>query len=94
MAGTLDLVQRCYGGVQIQRDRVVIRPWLPERIRGVHFPVYYRSHRLDVRITPDRVRIKMGKDGPAPIRVRIGDETFELGPGAEVDRSLASAVAG
>src|SRR5206468_11817292 len=71
MAGTLDIVQRCYGGVQIHQDQVVIRPWLPEGIRGVHFPIYYRSHRLDVRITPDRVRIKLGRDGSGLVTVRI-----------------------
>jgi trehalose/maltose hydrolase-like predicted phosphorylase len=89
MVGTLDIVQRCYGGVEIRGDEVVIRPRLPQGLRAIGFPVYYRARKLEVHITSARVRIRLGPGAQDPIRLRIWDERIDLPPGTEIIRESA-----
>ncbi len=81
MVGTLDVVQRCFGGVEIRNGEVLIRPRLPRGVRGIRFPVYYRRQRLDIHITSDMVRLRSGAGGREVVRFRIGAEELELPPG-------------
>jgi alpha,alpha-trehalase len=90
MVGTLDLVQRCYGGVEIRDGEVWIRPWLPQGLRGIRFPVYWRGQRIEVRITSEGVGVEVGAGGSS-VPVRIGDERMILQPGERATRSLGPA---
>lgn len=44
MAGTVDLVQRGYSGLEIRDDALWLNPRLPDQIRRLSFPVTYRGH--------------------------------------------------
>jgi alpha,alpha-trehalase len=91
MVGTLDLVQRCYGGVEIRDGEVRIRPWLPQGLGGIRLPVYWRRQRVEVRITSQAVEVELGAGGSDPMPVRIGDERMSLQPGERVKRRLGPA---
>jgi alpha,alpha-trehalase len=89
MVGTLDVVQRCYGGVEIRNGEVLVRPRLPRGVRALRFPVFYRRQRVDIHITPDVVRLRVGAGGREIVRFRIGAERMELLPGDEQEVRLA-----
>jgi trehalose/maltose hydrolase-like predicted phosphorylase len=89
MVGTLDVVQRCYGGVEIRNGEVLIRPRLPRDVRAIRFPVFYRRQRVDVHISSDIVRVRVGAGGRELVRFRIGTEQIELLPGDEREVRLA-----
>ena len=44
MAGTVDLVQRCYTGLETREDVLWLNPSLPEELDGLDFDVRYRGH--------------------------------------------------
>jgi alpha,alpha-trehalase len=88
MVGTLDVMQRCYGGVEIRNGEVLIRPWLPEGLRELRFPVFYRRQRVDVRVAGDAVGVRVGTGGTEPVRLRLGDRLVELPPGGEFEAPL------
>src|SRR5215207_9992557 len=45
MAGTVDLVQLCYTGLETREDVLWLNPSLPGELDGLDFDVRYRGHR-------------------------------------------------
>ena len=50
MAGSVDLLQRCFTGLETRDDRLVLGPHWPERLGPIEFPFVYRGHRLHLRV--------------------------------------------
>jgi alpha,alpha-trehalase len=88
MAGTVDLLQRGYSGLEVRGDVLGFNPSLPEEIAALEFELRYRGHRLLVRITQDLLHVSTLVSAVAPIRVRYREEVAELEPGGSVDWEL------
>jgi alpha,alpha-trehalase len=88
MAGTVDLLQRGYAGLETRGDVLWFGPALPEKLHALEFEIHYRGHRLQVRITPERLRLSTIPSEVAPIRVGFGDEVVELSPGSTAEWPL------
>jgi alpha,alpha-trehalase len=89
MAGTVDLVQRAFTGIETRDEVLWLSPRLPRGLAMLRFPVRYRRHwGLEVEITRDRVRVSARPADVYPMRVGIGDEVVELRAGATVERPL------
>jgi alpha,alpha-trehalase len=88
MAGTVDLLQRGYAGLETRGDVLWFGPALPKKLHALEFEIYYRGHRLQVRITPERLRLSTIPSEVAPIRVGFGDEVVELSPGSTAEWPL------
>ncbi|MCW0212134.1 MAG: glycoside hydrolase family 65 protein [Pseudonocardia sp.] len=84
MAGSADLVQRCFAGLETRADALWVNPHWPARFGELGFTVEYRGLTLDLRVSGREVRIAAA-DGPGtPVRVGCGDEVRLLGPGEAV----------
>jgi alpha,alpha-trehalase len=88
MAGTVDLLQRGYTGLELRGDVLWFNPAIPEEFLALEFEAHYRGHRLQVRITPDLLRLSTIPSEVASIRVGFRDEVVELMPGSTVEWSL------
>ena len=88
MAGTVDLLQRGYAGLETRGDVLWFGPALPKELQALEFEIHYRGHRLLVRITPERLRVGTIPSEVAPIRVGFGDEVVELTPGSTAEWPL------
>ncbi|HEX6231032.1 MAG TPA: glycosyl hydrolase family 65 protein [Actinomycetota bacterium] len=88
MAGTVDLVQRGYTGLEVRGDVLWFNPAIPEEFQALECEVHYRGHRVQVRITPDRLQLSTIPSEVAPIQVGFLDEVVELLPGTNVEWSL------
>ncbi|WP_169987955.1 glycoside hydrolase family 65 protein [Microbispora sp. H10836] len=82
MAGTLDLVQRCYLDLEARPDGLHLNPVLPEQLTTLSLCLRYRGAELAVEADPTRVRITRADDGPTALdfvvhghhaRLRRGD---------------------
>lgn len=71
MAGTVDLLQRGYGGVELGEDALCLNPCLPSSLKRLRFPVIYRGHRIDLDIDCRRVTVTTGKSSAKPIDVNF-----------------------
>ncbi len=81
MAGTVDLMLRCYSGIESRRDILRFNPELPEELKSVRFEITYRRNTLQVEITGDHIKLA-NLPGPAsPVEIGVKGETFELAPG-------------
>ncbi|MGQ4615404.1 trehalose-phosphatase [Nocardia sp. R7R-8] len=93
MAGSVDLLQRCFTGMELRRDRLVFCPYWPEALGALSFPMIYRGHRLTVRVTGEGVEISSDSGASAPIEVTCRDQTARLEAGATVRLPMNSAQA-
>jgi alpha,alpha-trehalase len=82
MAGTVDLVQRCYGGLDARGDILWLDPALPDELPALRFLIHYRGHRVDIVIERDRLQVTVLHALAPPIRVGFDEEVVELGGGA------------
>jgi alpha,alpha-trehalase len=89
MAGSVDLVQRCYGGIETHEDVLWLRPVVPDEITHLRFGIHYRGHRISVEIVPDRLVVTTAPGVAQPIRVGMWGKVFEFGPAARREVRLA-----
>ncbi|MCB1261410.1 MAG: glycoside hydrolase family 65 protein [Acidimicrobiales bacterium] len=82
MAGTVDLIQRCYTGLAVRGDVLVLDPALPAPIESVAFGIRFRGYTLDLTVTHDETRLVAKPNGhDEAIVVEIAGATHELAPG-------------
>ncbi|WP_113701545.1 pyridoxamine 5'-phosphate oxidase family protein [Nonomuraea lactucae] len=57
MAGTLDLIQRCYLGLELRRDGLHLDPLLPDELAPLSLPVCFRGTRYFIDADHEKTRI-------------------------------------
>lgn len=81
MAGTLDLVQRCYLGLEVRDGGLYLDPLLPARLGTVSLPVLVHGAWVAVDAYCDRVCVSRTGKGPESIRVTVREQVLQLGRG-------------
>jgi trehalose/maltose hydrolase-like predicted phosphorylase len=84
MAGTVDLAQRCYTGLETRQDVLWLNPTLPQELDGLDFEVRYRGHwGVHLSFTPELLRVRVDDHNAAPVKVGVKGEVVEIEPGGE-----------
>jgi alpha,alpha-trehalase len=91
MAGTVDLIQRCYTGLEARRDTLRFNPDLPAELKHIEFNIQYRNHWLTVEVTQHHLRVRSRLEDVDPIKVAVRGKVLELRPGEELEYSLRMA---
>jgi trehalose/maltose hydrolase-like predicted phosphorylase len=91
MAGSIDLVQRCYTGLEVRDDVLWLNPRLPDHVGSLSFTLTYREQWVDVTITRDRITVHTRPSAAPPVKVNLCGETFELPGGAGAEHFLRPA---
>jgi alpha,alpha-trehalase len=91
MAGTVDLVLRCYGGIEIRQDVLFLDPVLPEELHELKFSIIYRRQLLHIEITRGHLSVRLSQHvGQAmPVAVDVAGDFHVLEPGDAVQVALA-----
>jgi alpha,alpha-trehalase len=58
MAGTVDLIQRCFTGIEMRDDVLWLNPLLPKGLRRLGLQLHYREHSLEVTMTHQTITIR------------------------------------
>ena len=74
MAGTLDLLLRCYLGVQTRGDVLWFDPHLPAEMTRMEVSLQYRSQRMSLTVTDRELTVDAGHGSGHAVSVRCGDE--------------------
>jgi trehalose/maltose hydrolase-like predicted phosphorylase/phosphoglycolate phosphatase-like HAD superfamily hydrolase len=91
MGGTLDLVERCYLGVETRQDRLWLNPLLPQPISKLHTLLMYRGHEIHVTATQRDVTLAASPCDAAPVTVHpAGQPPLQVAGGQEVTIPLKS----
>ncbi len=81
MAGTVDLVQRCYVGVEMRAQALHFDPVLPEDLDQIRVQLRYRRQLLDVTANHEWLRISSRAFTATPIEVAYRGQFRFLAPG-------------
>ena len=81
MAGTIDLIQRCYIGIEMRANALHFDPALPDDLRQIKVRLRYRRQLLDVEINHDALRIGSRSFTSVPIKVAYRGHYRDLAPG-------------
>lgn len=71
MAGTVDLVQRCYAGIETRDNILWINPHLPTELAGLRFRIRYRRHWVLLDIDHQRVQVTCERGCNETIDIRV-----------------------
>ncbi len=90
MAGTVDLVQRCYTGIETREDVLRLDPVLPRELETLAFEIRYRGLAVELEFTQASVRAHVEEDGRhhGPIDIDIRGTVARLGPGDSIEVQL------
>lgn len=81
MAGTVDLIQRCFTGIETRGDVLWLNPSLPEGLKSLTLNVNYRQHVLGLHMTPIFARVTTEPCGEEPIWIGIRGDVYPIKPG-------------
>ncbi len=88
MAGTVDLIQRCYSGLEMREEILHFNPCLPRDLSRLHFNIRYRGKSMSVTVTHDRLTLSCLLCGDEPIRIGCRDQVRELHGGQTLEFAL------
>jgi alpha,alpha-trehalase len=81
MAGTIDLVQRCYIGIEPRANVLTFNPRLPDELASIRTTIRYRGQTLDLEATHDRLCVSSASFTAHPITIAYRGHVREIGPG-------------
>jgi trehalose/maltose hydrolase-like predicted phosphorylase len=88
MAGTVDLFERCYPGLEVRSDALWLNPSLPEELASIAFQVQYRNRVLSLEIGHDKVSVEAPANPADPLTVLVSGEPRTIRPGERLDFDL------
>ena len=78
MAGTVDVLQRCYTGLELRGDVLWLEPRLPKPLRRLRLFVRYRGQSLTFDLERDAVEVRAMHCVAPAIRVAIGGQVHDV----------------
>ena len=78
MAGTVDIVQRCYTGLEARDDVLYLNPSLPKELEEIKLKLHYRGQWLKIDIYRERVVVETQVFNAKPISINIKGKKFTL----------------
>lgn len=83
MAGTVDLIHRCYTGLEFKKECLYFNPKLPENVKRIKFRCRYRKHWLEIDLTENNLCLRSHGGWQDVIRIIVNDEEFKMIKGEE-----------
>ena len=93
MVGTLDLLQRCYTGLEVREDVLRLNPQLPTELTRLAFTVLYRGQLLELEFAPEGVTVASHTSRAAPVSIALGETATELPAGGRLELGAPAAPA-
>jgi trehalose/maltose hydrolase-like predicted phosphorylase len=82
MAGTVDLLTRCFLGLEMRGETLRLNPTLPDELESLELELNYRGHSgVTVSCDGHTARIALRESDAAPVSVAIADQAKVLSPG-------------
>lgn len=88
MAGTVDLVQRGYLGIETRTEGIWFHPQLPAEVQVLALDIRYRRRWMNVTVADGVVTVEAADWGDGSARVGLDGEFAELAPGERRQMTL------
>jgi trehalose/maltose hydrolase-like predicted phosphorylase len=90
MAGTVDVLQRCYTGLVLREDVLWIDPQLPEQLDRLALLVRYRTHTIELVVTHTELEVHAARSDVPSIRIAVRKKIYTLEAGERRRFALTS----
>ena len=84
MVGSVDLMQRCFTGLETRSNRIILSPYWPETLGVLALPIHYRGLHLHLRVSGKGVIISVDPRDAAGVEVECRGRVVQLMPGTTV----------
>jgi hypothetical protein len=92
MAGTVDLLQRAFTGLETRGDALRFGPCLPDALAGMRFLLRYRVYpEVEVTITHERLTLGGSAQQAAVLPFRVRDDEYRPRPSRQPRGAAAPA---
>ncbi|MEJ2613422.1 MAG: glycosyl hydrolase family 65 protein [Ignavibacteriaceae bacterium] len=81
MAGTVDMIQRCYTGIEIGYDYLCINPVLPGEIKSIKLRIRYRGHWIKLNITQKKLIINFETGWSDKVNICVKNQVYSFQQG-------------
>jgi HAD superfamily hydrolase (TIGR01509 family) len=87
MAGTVDILERCYTGMEVRDETLWFDPLLPDELAGLRFNVLFRGCEIAVDVEGRRLRLEAADGRANSVTVMVSGTPVVLHPGrvTEID---------
>lgn len=85
MAGSIDLLQRCFTGLETRDERLILSPQWPDGLGPIEFPFVYRGQRLHLQISGRSATLTAESGSTGPIDVECRGRIHRLLPGSTIE---------
>ncbi len=92
MAGTVDLMQRCYAGIEVRDDVLWLNPTLPEEIECLSFPIRYRGNWIFLTIHQKCLEVNACEGWNFPVLIGVNGKSFKFQKGDSSKFRLGKAL--
>ena len=92
MASSVDLIQRCYTGIEILADTLRFNPLLPDELNCLRTTIRYRSQTLYITATHHELTVASAKCTAPPITIAYRGHVRKMSPGQSYSFRLVRAV--
>jgi trehalose/maltose hydrolase-like predicted phosphorylase len=89
MAGTIDLLQRCYTGLELRQHVLFFNPAIPVEVGSIEFDIRYRGYLLHLHFTTSAAQVHLDLAEGAPITVAIKGMVSTVVPGQSLEVRLS-----
>ena len=90
MASTVDLLQRCYLGIETRDDAIWFNPHLPAEVESLELDIRYRQRWMTLTVADGQFAVEISDWGEGVVRVGLDGEVVELRPGQRRQLSLST----
>ncbi|MGO9223657.1 trehalose-phosphatase [Mycobacterium sp.] len=84
MAGSVDLMQRCFTGLETRSNRIILAPHWPETLGVLSLPIHYRGLHLHLRVSGKGVMISLDPRDARGVEVECRGRVVQLMPGSTI----------
>jgi trehalose/maltose hydrolase-like predicted phosphorylase len=81
MAGSIDLLKRCFTGLETRGGVLWLNPYWPKALGHFAFDITYRGHALSLAVDGRRIHVSNHSRGLPPIAIGHGEDVIELRSG-------------
>jgi len=88
MTGTIDVLQRCFAGVETRGDVLWLNPYWPRRLGPLKLGITYRGHVVTLTVADHTIAVTSGPGMLAPVRIGCHGQVRELSHGQTLEFRL------
>ncbi len=89
MAGSADLLQRCYTGLELRDGQLWFNPCLPAEVLHLEFRLRYRRNSVLIEITQDTLTVSSDASAADAITIRMCGQASTIRPGERASFSTS-----